>query len=307
MTAHDVAPEAAVATATPPEGAIFASPVTPSVADNWKPLSAALGLPDDVPPIPAATVDAATEANALAASAPAPAQIPVPAQASVPAAPAMAAPAMTAPLSAPAEPAMIAAPQLSTPQPSTPLPMADAPTPVSPGEPVPAHVGVAGVFAAGSGQEATPLQPPVGETAASPTQTEAVAVEVASSASPAEAPLPNADLGAVAPSAAEADGTETTLRLSEILPDSQRRGTALFGIQDDSTAELSSDMLTSASRLQAPLDSRNVSPALPAWQQPMGAPLTTGISSSLTPAAPGLGPNGLNGNLPTEPADDLFR
>jgi hypothetical protein len=81
---------------------------------------------------------------------------------------------------------------------------------------------------------------------------------------------------------------ETTLRLSEILPDSELRGPSLFGITDDSTSQLSSELLNSAARLQGQFD-QPATPA-PAWQQPVGTPLTTGLGLGLsgvgTAAAP---------------------
>jgi hypothetical protein len=124
---------------------------------------------------------------------------------------------------------------------------------------------------------------------------------------PAEAP-PAETTGPVAVPAPEAtppptpptppaEPNETTLRLQDVLPNSGGRGPSLFGIPDQSNAQLPSDILNSASRLRAPLD-QSVSPGVPAWQQPMG----TAISSSLSSASLTSG----LGNFQAG-ADDLFR
>ncbi|MDR0416382.1 MAG: hypothetical protein LBH76_03520 [Propionibacteriaceae bacterium] len=90
---------------------------------------------------------------------------------------------------------------------------------------------------------------------------------------------------------------ETTLRLSEILPDSELRGPALFGITDDSTPQLSSELLNSAARLQGSLDQPTVPPvggAL-AWPPAIGAPLTASLG-----AGGGFPPSAADNGLPLE-------
>jgi hypothetical protein len=85
---------------------------------------------------------------------------------------------------------------------------------------------------------------------------------------------------------------ETTLRLSEILPDSQGKGSALFGISDDVTAGLSPEMLDSAAEMGAALET-SPPPAPPVWSQPASAPVATNLSQSTPQPSP----------IP----DDLFR
>ena len=275
-----------------------------TAADSWTPLSTALGLGQPSGPEPGRPAPGPTGSAAGAATAPEPSPAP----------------------SHPAEPEAAFAPLTTPPSSSLPSPtvrpapghlesITPVPQPTGLGEsPVGSHAEVAHLFAAGPNHaEPNPLQPPDETTPhvrpldrLGPAD---VAVEVESSSFDVEPPAfavdgaqtpasPVAEAPPAAPAPANAiDTGETTLRLSEILPDSQRRGSALFGIGDDSTAQLSKELLNSASLLRAPLDQPvNASP--PVWQQPMGAPLTTGISASVSP--------GLGSSFPPGPPDSLF-
>jgi hypothetical protein len=189
--------------------------------------------------------------------------------------------AAESPAVATAEPAVILKPSPAVESSAAPPPLEESPQ-------------TAGPALAPPGDQAVAVAPPAGD---SPAEVSSPAVLIASPTSPAApsaAEVPPAAASPTSPAAppvaevppAETppEGFETTLRLSEILPGAQHQGAALFGIQEGVTAQLSSEMLNSASRLRAPLD-QPVAPTVPAWQQPMGAALTTGLSAtSLTSA-----------------------
>lgn len=250
-----------------------------------------ISAPSLIPPEPTAVLNAADQAKSPAPSEPEPTDVaaspkdkeptpeegaPTPEAASTPpeAAPAGEPPAET-PASAQSAPAISPV----SPPPPDPQPVAPGDVPAEAASPVESSPA-----AEASPSEAAPTL------AASPDEPEAAApVDEPSWSAVAEPPViplvPPPDLPA---SEGSAD-TETTLRLSEILPDSELRGPSLFGISDDSTSRLSSELLNSAARLEGPLD-QQVTPSAPAWQQPVGASVTSGA-------------NGYQSQVP----DDLFR